>query len=154
VNISAPFTHRPVATTSLMAALLLLGSIAYFLLPGAPLPQVDFPTIVVTAQSPGASPVAMALSVAAPLERQFAQISGVSRLASSSGIGATTIMIQFARTRDIDAAAQDVQSAIDAVAGQLPRNLPSPPTYTKIDAAQAKGAPTRTMAAQPGAPIQ
>jgi multidrug efflux pump subunit AcrB len=154
VNVSTPFIHRPVATTLLMAGLLLFGSVAYFLLPDAPLPRIDFPTIVVTAQSPGTSPVTMALSVATPLERQFAQISGVSRLASSSGIGTATIMIQFARTRDIDAAAQDVQSAIDAVAGQLPKNLPSPPIYKKIDATQAKGAPTRTIAAQPGAPIQ
>jgi multidrug efflux pump subunit AcrB len=154
VNISAPFIHRPVTTTLLMAALLLLGSIAYFLLPVAPLPQVDFLTIVVTAESPGTSSVTMALLVAAPLERQFAQISGVSRLASSSDAGVTTIMIQFTRTRNIDAAAQDVQSAIDAAAGQLPKNLPSPPTYTKIDTAQTNGAPARTMAAQPGAPIQ
>jgi hydrophobe/amphiphile efflux-1 (HAE1) family protein len=137
VNVSAPFIRRPVATTLLMAALLLLGSIAYFLLPVAPLPQVDFPTIVVTAQLPGTSPETMASSVATPLERQFSQISGVSQLTSASGIGTTTITIQFALTRSIDAAAQDVQSAIDAAAGQLPKNLPSPPTYKKTDPSTA-----------------
>jgi hydrophobe/amphiphile efflux-1 (HAE1) family protein len=120
-----------------MAALLLLGSIAYFLLPVAPLPQVDFPTIVVTAQLPGTSPETMASSIATPLERQFSQISGVSQLTSTSGIGTATITIQFALTRNIDAAAQDVQSAIDAAAGQLPKNLPSPPTYKKTDPSSA-----------------
>jgi hydrophobe/amphiphile efflux-1 (HAE1) family protein len=120
-----------------MAALLLAGSVAYFLLPAAPLPQVDFPTIVVTAQLPGTSPETMASSVATPLERQFGQISGVSQLTSSSGIGVTTITIQFVLTRSIDAAAQDVQSAIDAAAGQLPKNLPSPPTYKKTDPSTA-----------------
>ena len=137
MNVSAPFIHRPIATTLLMAALLLLGSVAYFLLPVAPLPQVEFPTIVVTAQLPGTSPDTMASSVATPLERQFSQISGVSQLTSTSGIGTATITIQFALTRNIDAAAQDVQSAIDAAAGQLPKNLPSPPTYKKTDPSSA-----------------
>ena len=137
MNISAPFIHRPIATTLLMAAFLLLGSVAYFLLPVAPLPQVDFPTIVVTAQLPGTSPETMASSVATPLERQFSQIGGVSQLTSTSGIGTATITIQFALTRNIDGAAQDVQSAIDAAAGQLPKNLPSPPTYKKTDPSSA-----------------
>ena len=136
MNISAPFIHRPIATTLLMAAFLLLGSVAYFLLPVAPLPQVDFPTIVVTAQLPGTSPETMASSVATPLERQFSQIGGVSQLTSTSGIGTATITIQFALTRNIDGAAQDVQSAIDAAAGQLPKNLPSPPTYKKTNPAE------------------
>jgi hydrophobe/amphiphile efflux-1 (HAE1) family protein len=137
MNVSAPFIHRPIATTLLMAALLLIGSAAYFLLPVAPLPQVDFPTIVVTAQLPGTGPETMASSLATPLERQFAQISGVNQLTSVSGIGTTTITIQFALSRNIDAAAQDVQSAIDAAAGQLPKNLPSPPTYKKTDPSTA-----------------
>ena len=155
MNILTSFIHRPIAAPLLMAGLLLFGSAAYFLLPVAPLPHVDFPTIVVTAQSPGTSPATMASSVAAPLERQFAQILGVSHLASSSVIGTTTITIQFVPTRNIDAAAQEVQSAIDAAAGQLPKNLPSPPTYKKTDTAQqAKGASAKTMAAQPGAPTQ
>jgi hydrophobe/amphiphile efflux-1 (HAE1) family protein len=137
MNVSAPFIRRPIATTLLMAALLLIGSVAYLLLPVAPLPQVDFPTISVTAQLPGTGPETMASSVATPLERQFAQISGVSQLTSVSGIGTTTITIQFALDRSIDAAAQDVQSAIDAAAGQLPKNLPSPPTYKKTDPSTA-----------------
>jgi hydrophobe/amphiphile efflux-1 (HAE1) family protein len=137
MNVSAPFIHRPIATTLLMAGLLLVGSVAYFLLPVAPLPRIDFPTIVVTAQLPGTSPETMASSVATPLERQFAQISGVSQLTSVSGIGNTSITLQFALTRNIDGAAQDVQSAIDAAAAQLPKNLPAPPTYKKINPATA-----------------
>jgi multidrug efflux pump subunit AcrB len=120
-----------------MAAVLLVGCIAYVLLPVAPLPQVDFPTIQVTAQFPGTSPETMASSVAAPLERQFAQISGVTQLTSVSGIGATSISIQFDLSRNIDAAGQDVQAAINAAAGQLPKNLPSPPTYKKTNPSDA-----------------
>ena len=114
MNVSAPFITRPIATTLLMAAVLLVGCIAYVLLPVAPLPQVDFPTIQVTAQFPGTSPETMASSVAAPLERQFAQISGVTQLTSVSGIGTTSISIQFDLSRNIDAAGQDVQAAINA----------------------------------------
>jgi hydrophobe/amphiphile efflux-1 (HAE1) family protein len=133
MNASAPFIDRPIATSLLMAAVLLVGVVAYYLLPVAPLPQVDFPTIVVTAQLPGTSADVMASSVATPLERQFAQIQGVTDLTSVSGIGNTAVTIQFSLNRPIDAAAQDVQSAIDAAAGQLPKNLPSPPTYKKTD---------------------
>jgi hydrophobe/amphiphile efflux-1 (HAE1) family protein len=137
MNVSAPFILRPIATALLMAAMLLVGAVAYTLLPVAPLPQVDFPTIVVTAQLPGTSPETMASSVATPLERQFAQISGVAQLTSVSGIGTTAITIQFTLTRNIDAAAQDVQAAINAAAGQLPKNLPSPPTYKKTNPSDA-----------------
>ena len=137
MNVSAPFITRPIATALLMAAVLIVGSIAYMLLPVAPLPQVDFPTIQVTAQFPGTSPETMASSVAAPLERQFAQISGVSQLTSVSGIGTASISIQFELSRNIDAAGQDVQAAINAAAGQLPKNLPSPPTYRKTNPSDA-----------------
>jgi hydrophobe/amphiphile efflux-1 (HAE1) family protein len=137
MNISAPFIHRPIATALLMAALLLVGAASYSLLPVAPLPQVDYPTILVSAQLPGTSPETMASSIATPLERQFAQISGVTQMTSVSGIGNTAITIQFSLTRNIDAAAQDVQSAIDAAAGQLPKDLPSPPTYKKTNPSDA-----------------
>jgi hydrophobe/amphiphile efflux-1 (HAE1) family protein len=137
MNPSAPFITRPIAIALLMTAVLIVGCIAYVLLPVAPLPQVDFPTIQVTAQFPGTSPETMASSVAAPLERQFAQISGVSQLTSVSGIGTTSISIQFELSRNIDAAAQDVQAAINAAAGQLPKNLPSPPTYKKTNPSDA-----------------
>jgi hydrophobe/amphiphile efflux-1 (HAE1) family protein len=131
MNISAPFIVRPIATALVMVGLTILGGVAYTQLRVAPLPQVDFPTIQVTAQFPGTSPEVMASSVAAPLERQFAQISGMTQLTSSSGLGATTIAIQFVLSRNIDAAAQDVQAAINAAAGQLPKNMPAPPTYKK-----------------------
>jgi multidrug efflux pump subunit AcrB len=120
MNISAPFIIRPIATSMLMVALLLVGGIAYFLLPVAPLPQVDFPTIQVTAQLPGTSAETMASTVATPLERQFAQISGVAQPTSVSGIGTSAITVQFDLARNIDAAAQDIEAAISAAAGQLP----------------------------------
>jgi multidrug efflux pump subunit AcrB len=110
MNISAPFIIRPIATALLMAGLTIVGCVAYMLLPVAPLPQVDFPTIQMTAQFPGTSPETMASSIASPLERQFAQISGVTQLTSVSGIGNTSISTQFDLTRNIDAAAQDVPS--------------------------------------------
>src|SRR6476619_1060452 len=134
-GVSAPFIRRPIATTLLMIGVFLVGLAAYPLLPVAPLPQIDFPTIQVSASLPGASPETMASSVAQPLERQFAQISGVSQLTSSSALGSTTITIQFDLDRNIDAAAQDVQAAINAASGQLPKNLPSPPTYRKVNPA-------------------
>ena len=111
----------------------MVGLVAYLLLPVAPLPQVDFPTIQVTAQLPGTSPETMASSVASPLERQLAQMSGVAQLTSVSGIGISVISIQFDLARNIDAAGQDVQAAINAATGQLPKNLPSPPTYRKTN---------------------
>jgi len=137
MNISAPFIRRPVATALLMLGLLLAGIAAYPFLPVAPLPQVDFPTIQVSASLPGASPETMASTVAQPLERQFAQISGVSQLTSTSVLGSTQVIVQFALDRDIDGAAQDVQTAINAAGGQLPKNLPSPPTYRKVNPADS-----------------
>jgi hydrophobe/amphiphile efflux-1 (HAE1) family protein len=133
MNVSAPFIRRPVGTTLLMAAILLIGLAAYPLLPVAPLPRVDFPTIMVQAQFPGASPETMAATVAQPLERQFAQIAGLSQLTSTSVQGTTQVVLQFDLNRNIDAAAGDVQAAITAASGQLPKNLPSPPTYRKVN---------------------
>ena len=132
-GISAPFIHRPIATTLIMVAVLLVGLVAFPSLPVAPLPQVDFPTITVSAQLPGASPDTMATSVAQPLERQIAQIPGVSQMTSTSSLGATAITVQFDLNRNIDAAANDIQAAINAAAGQLPKDLPSPPTYRKVN---------------------
>jgi HAE1 family hydrophobic/amphiphilic exporter-1 len=137
VNISRPFIERPVATTLLMAALFLIGIAAFPFLPVAPLPQVDFPTILVSASLPGASPEIMASSVAQPLETQFAQISGVSQMTSTSVLGSTQITLQFNLDRNIDGAAQDVQTAIDAAGGQLPKNLPAPPTQRKVNPADS-----------------
>jgi hydrophobe/amphiphile efflux-1 (HAE1) family protein len=137
MSISTPFIRRPVATTLLMAAVMLAGLITYPLLPVAPLPQVDFPTIQVSATLPGASPLTMASSVATPLERQFSQIAGVSQMTSTSNLNSTTIVLQFELDRSIDGAAQDVQAAISATAGQLPTNMPSPPTYKKVNPADS-----------------
>jgi HAE1 family hydrophobic/amphiphilic exporter-1/multidrug efflux pump len=137
MSFSAPFIRRPIATSLMMAAILLLGLVAYPLLPVAPLPQVDFPTIQVNASLPGASPETMASSVATPLERQFAQIPGVSQMTSTSGLGSTSITVQFELNRNIDAAAQDIQAAINAASGQLPKNLPNAPTYRKVNPADA-----------------
>ena len=137
MNISAPFIYRPVATSLLMIALALAGIVAFPSLPVAPLPQVDFPTISVSASLPGASPETMASAVAQPLERQFAQIAGVTQMTSTSTLGATSISIQFDLDRNIDAAAQDVQAAISAAGRQLPTELPSPPTYRKVNPADS-----------------
>ena len=137
MSISTPFIRRPVATSLLMAALVLVGIAAYPLLPVAPLPRVDFPTIAVTGLLPGASPETMASTVAQPLERQFSQISGVSEMTSVSVIGSTQVTIQFDLDRNIDAAAGDVQAAINAAGGQLPKNLPSPPIYRKVNPADS-----------------
>ncbi|HEY4973195.1 MAG TPA: efflux RND transporter permease subunit, partial [Steroidobacteraceae bacterium] len=137
MNISEPFVRRPVATSLLMGGILLLGIVAWPLLPVAPLPQVDFPTIVVTAQLPGASPETMASSVATPLEYQFAQIPGLAQMTSTSVLGTAQITLQFGLDRSINGAAQDIQSAIDAAGGQLPKNLPSPPSYKKVNPADS-----------------
>jgi HAE1 family hydrophobic/amphiphilic exporter-1 len=137
VNISAAFIKRPIGTTLLALALLLVGVAAFPLLPVAPLPQVDFPTIQVSANLPGASPETMASNVAQPLERQFSLIAGLSQMTSTSGIGSTQITLQFDLNRPIDAAALDVQAAINASTGQLPANLPSPPTFRKVNPADA-----------------
>jgi HAE1 family hydrophobic/amphiphilic exporter-1 len=135
MNISAPFIKKPIATALLMVAIVLLGAIGYRLLPVAALPEVESPTIQVTAQLPGADPQTMASSVATPLERQFGQIPGLSQMTSSSALGYTQITLQFSRDRTIDSAAQDVQAAINATAGQLPTNLLNPPIYRKINPA-------------------
>ncbi len=137
MNISAPAIARPVATTLLTIALLLAGALAYTQLPVAPLPQIDFPVISVGASLPGASPETMASAVATPLERQFGRISGINQMTSSSQLGSTGITMQFDLNRNIDAAARDVQAAINAARGYLPANLPSNPTYRKINPADA-----------------
>src|SRR5215469_12691832 len=137
MSISTPFIRRPIATSLLMLGILFAGIAAYPMLPIAPLPQVDFPTIAVSANLPGASPQTMAASVATPLERQFAQISGVSQLTSTSALGVTSITVQFDLNRNIDAAAQDIEAAINAAGGQLPKNLPSAPEFWKVNPADA-----------------
>jgi HAE1 family hydrophobic/amphiphilic exporter-1 len=136
-GVSGPFIRHPVATTLLMVAILLAGAVAYPLLPVAPLPQIDFPTISVSASLPGASPDTMASSVAQPLERQIAQIPGVTQMTSTSSLGASAITVQFDLDRNIDAAANDIQAAINAAAGQLPKILPSPPIYRKVNPSDA-----------------
>jgi hydrophobe/amphiphile efflux-1 (HAE1) family protein len=137
VNLSEPFIRRPVATTLVMAALAFVGITAYPFLPVAPLPQVDFPTIQVTATFQGASAETMASSVAAPLERQFAQIPGVTQLTSLSALGATTIVIQFDLNRNIDSAGQDVQAAITVAGKTLPQSMTTPPSYKKVNPADS-----------------
>ena len=148
-GISEPFIRHPIATSLLMVGIVFVGIIAYPRLPVAPLPQVDFPTIQVSAQFPGASPETMASTVAQPLETQFAQIAGVSQMTSTSTLGSTAITIQFDLDRDIDAASTDVQAAINAANGQLPKNLPSPPTYRKVNPADS---PILLLAATSGNP--
>ncbi|HXO02469.1 MAG TPA: efflux RND transporter permease subunit [Stellaceae bacterium] len=135
MNISEPFIRRPIATSLMMLGILVFGIVAYGLLPVAALPKVDFPTIVVTTTYPGASPDTMASSVAEPLEQQFAAIPGLAEMTSTSGIGSTQITLQFDLERNIDGAAQDVLTAINAATGVLPKDLPSPPTYKKTNPA-------------------
>jgi multidrug efflux pump len=137
MNISAPFILRPVATTLLTVAIALVGAIAFEVLPVAPLPEVDFPTISVSTGLPGASADIMASSVATPLERQFGHIAGVTEMTSSSTLGATSITIQFDLSRDIDGAARDVEAAVNAARTYLPANLPGNPTYRKVNPADA-----------------
>jgi multidrug efflux pump len=137
MNISAPFIHRPVATTLLTVAIALAGAVAFQVLPVSPLPQIDFPTISVGASLPGASPEIMASSVATPLERQFGRIAGVNEMTSSSFLGTTSITLQFDLNRNIDGAARDVEAAINAARSYLPTNLPSNPTYRKVNPADA-----------------
>ena len=137
MNISAPFIRRPVATSLLTVALALSGAIAFQLLPVSPLPQVDFPTIQVSAGLPGASPETMASAVATPLERQFGHIAGITEMTSTSLLGSTLIVLQFDLNRDINGAARDVQAAINAARGNLPSNLPTNPMYRKVNPADA-----------------
>ena len=137
MTISEPFIRKPVATTLLTIAIALAGAVAFRLLPVSPLPQVDFPTISVGASLPGASPETMASSVATPLERQFGRIAAVTEMTSSSSLGATSITLQFDLNRNIDAAARDVEAAINAARGYLPTNLPNNPTYRKVNPADS-----------------
>ncbi len=137
MSLSSPFIHRPVATVLLTAAIALAGAVAFKLLPVSPLPQIDFPTISVQANLPGASPEIMASSVATPLERQLGHIAGVTEMTSASYLGSTSVTLQFELNRDIDAAARDVQAAINAARGYLPANLPNNPTYRKVNPADA-----------------
>ena len=137
MNISEPFIHRPAGTSLLAAGLFLAGVIAYEFLPVAPIPRVDFPMISVSANLPGADPATVASTVAAPLEKRLGQISGVSEITSVSTLGGAAITIQFNLDRNVDGAARDVQAAINASAGDLPINLPAPPTYRKVNPADA-----------------
>ncbi|MEO6787817.1 MAG: efflux RND transporter permease subunit, partial [Chthoniobacteraceae bacterium] len=137
MNVSEIFIRRPVATSLLMVGVVLMGLLGYVLLPISALPSVDFPTIQVTAQYPGASPDVMASSVTTPLERQFGQISGLIMMNSVSSFGNTQITLQFHLDRDIDAAAQDVQAAMNAAGGVLPKDMPSPPVYSKVNPADS-----------------
>ena len=131
MGLSAPFIRRPVGTSLMTAALALSGAIAFRLLPVSPLPQVDFPTIQVSAGLPGASPETMASAVATPLERQFGHIAGVTEMTSSSSLGSTGIVLQFDLSRNIDAAARDVQAAINAARGYLPPTFPAIPATAR-----------------------
>ncbi len=137
MNVSAPFIKRPIGTSLLAAALLMAGALAFNYLPVAPLPQVEFPVISVGAGLPGASPETMASAVATPLERQFGRIAGINQMTSTSQLGSTGITLQFDLSRNIDAAARDVQAAINAARSQLPANLPGNPTYRKVNPADA-----------------
>src|ERR1041385_8413480 len=134
-SISAPFIRYPIGTSLLMAGILFVGLVAYPLLPVAPLPQVDYPTIQVTADLPGASPETMASSVATPLERQFSTIAGLNTVSSTSTLGNTQVTLQFDLSRNIDAAAQDVQTAIAQSTRQLPTGMPNQPTLKKVNPA-------------------
>src|SRR5579863_7284447 len=137
MSISEPFIRKPIATTLITVAIALAGAVAFRLLPVAPLPQVDFPTVSVGAGLPGASPETMASSVATPLERQFGRIAAVTEMTSSSFLGSTGVTMQFDLNRNIDAAARDVEAAINAARGYLPANLPNNPTYRKVNPADS-----------------
>src|SRR5438034_3711161 len=137
MNIAEIFIRRPVMTTLVMLGILLFGIMGYRLLPVSDLPNVEFPTIQVSASLPGASPETMASAVATPLERQFGRIAGVTEMTSTSSLGSTSIVLQFDLNRDINGAARDVQAAINAARGQLPADLPNNPTYRKINPADA-----------------
>src|ERR1700727_1635265 len=133
VHFSAPFIQRPVATFLLSIAVILAGAVAYKMLPVSSLPQVEYPVISVNASLPGADPETMASAVATPLERQFSKIAGINQMTSSSSTGSASVTMQFDLNRDVNGAARDVQAAINAARAQLPANLPSNPTYRKIN---------------------
>ena len=135
MSVSAPFIRRPIATSLLMLGVLVFGIGAYNLLPVAAVPNVDFPTVTVSTQYPGANPATMASAIATPLEQQFTAIPSLTEMTSLSGVGTTTITLQFDLSRNIDAAAQDVQTAINAASGVLPKDLPTPPTIRKVNPA-------------------
>jgi multidrug efflux pump len=135
MSLSTPFIKRPIGTSLLLVAMTLAGGIAYTLLPVSALPEVDFPTIFVSASLPGASPDVMAASVATPLEKQFTRIAGVTEMTSNSSVGSAQVTLQFDLSRDINGAAREVQAAINSAAGTLPTNLPSLPRYRKINPA-------------------
>src|SRR5882672_2276026 len=137
MNPSRPFILRPVATSLLMAAILLAGAVAYYQLPVSALPQVDYPTIQVLTFYPGASPDVVASAITAPLERQFGQVPGLKQMTSTSSTGSSVITLQFVLELNIDVAQQDVQAAINAATTFLPRDLPNPPIYNKVNPADA-----------------
>src|SRR6202140_4352897 len=137
MHLSAIFIRRRIATSLLSIAILLAGAVGFYFLPVAALPRVDFPTIYVRTSLPGASPETMASSVATPLERQFGRIAGITQMTSTSQLGSAGISLQFDLDRDINAAARDVQAAINAAAGQLPSGLPNLPTYRKVNPAES-----------------
>src|SRR6202142_727204 len=137
MSLSTPFIRRPIATTLLTVGVALAGLAAFRVLPVSPLPQVDFPTISVSAGLPGASPEIMASSVSTPLEREFGRISSVTEMTAQSSLGQTSITLQFDLSRNIEAAARDVESAINAARSYLPSDLPSNPTYRKVNPADA-----------------
>src|SRR3954447_7131050 len=137
MNVSGPFIRRPVATSLLAIGLFFVGLVAYRSMPVAAIPRVDFPMISVSASLPGADPATVASSLAAPLERRLGQIAGVSEMTSISTLGGCSVTLQFDLNRQVDRAARDVQAAINAAAGDLPINLPGPPTYRKINPADA-----------------
>ncbi|HNN98251.1 MAG TPA: efflux RND transporter permease subunit, partial [Pseudomonadota bacterium] len=137
MNLSEPFIRRPVATSLLSAAILIAGLAAYTRLPVAPLPRIDYPTLQVNASLPGASPETMASAVAAPLERRFGRIAGLTEITSASSLGQTSLTLQFDLDRDVDAAARDVQAAINAAGGDLPSNLPTRPKFSKVNPSDA-----------------
>ncbi|MBO0726868.1 MAG: efflux RND transporter permease subunit, partial [Blastocatellia bacterium] len=137
MNIAEPFIRRPIATALIMSAVLIFGIMGYRLLPINDLPNVDFPTISVSASLPGANPETMAAAVATPLEKQFSTIAGIDNMTSTSSLGMAQITIQFSLDRNIDAAAQDVQSAISKAARQLPQGMPTPPSFQKVNPADS-----------------
>src|SRR6516165_5018523 len=146
MNMSEPFIRRPVATTLLMVAIMLSGLVAYTFLPLSALPEVDYPTIQVQTFYPGASPEVMTSSVTAPLERQFGQMPCLNQMTSASSAGASVITLQFSLNLNLDVAEQEVQAAINAANNLLPSDLPTPPTYAKINPADA---PILTLALSP-----
>ena len=151
MNVSGLFIRRPVATLLLMLALLVFGVLGYVQLPVSDLPNVDFPTLTVTANLPGASPETMASAVASPLEKQFSTIAGIDSMSSSSGLGVTQITLQFNLSRSLDSGAQDVQAAITTAAKALPPNMPTPPSYQKVESRRSADSLPRADLARPAA---